>query len=124
MLLQERPEKDPPQGCRCCGDEDRRMEFMAFRSKLGWALINNEFKRNEELQETRSKKRKKVETHHLETAPKYARKWLGSRWDKSCKQEYQQDQCKGKRRCGKKCKLSVNAVFGIGYAGRVMLIML
>ena len=70
-------------------DEERKMDFMAFRSKLGWALINNEFKRNEESQETRSKKRKKVETHHLETAPKYARKWLGSRWDKSCKQEYQ-----------------------------------
>ena len=100
-------------------DEERRMDFMAFRSKLGWALINNEFKRNEEARDTRSKKRKKLQMHHLETAPKNARKWLGTRWDKSCKQEYQQHWCKGKRGCGKKCELTVSAILDIGYAVRV-----
>ena len=33
-------------------DEERKMDFMAFRSKLGWALINNEFKKNNESRET------------------------------------------------------------------------
>ena len=75
-------------------DDANKLDFMRFRSQLAWSLVFNEYRGTAESPTTRSAKKKKVDEHRLESAPVNARRWLGTRWDKSCKQDYQQHRCK------------------------------
>ena len=75
-------------------DDKEKIDFMSFRSRLAWSLITNEFRETSESCNTRSKRKKRTEQHELQTAPPHAKKWLGTKWDKTCSQEYQQHRCK------------------------------
>ena len=52
---------------------DEKLQFMDFRSKLGWDLINNEYLDIEEDESERRSKRKKRGDHELEKAPPHAK---------------------------------------------------
>ena len=74
-------------------DEDQRMEFMSFRSKFAWALINNEYIASEEAARTRGKKRNRENDHCYVSAPPHAKTWMGTKWNLSASQRYQQHRC-------------------------------
>ena len=74
---------------------DEKLQFMDFRSKLGWDLINNEYLDIEEDESERRSKRKKRGDHELEKAPPHAKNWMGGRWDLTSNQKYKQFRCRG-----------------------------
>ena len=49
------------------------MDFMLFRSKFAWALINNEYLASEEAARTRGKKRNRENDHCYVSAPPHAK---------------------------------------------------
>ena len=75
--------------------QDKKLGMMEFRSKLGWALIHNEYLKKTNT--TRGSKRKigKVKAHLLVSAPPHARKFIGGKWDCTAKCRYQQYICSG-----------------------------
>ena len=53
---------------------------MRFRSELAWSLAFNEYRGTTESAKTRSKKKRKLDEHKLDSAPINTRRWLGTRW--------------------------------------------
>ena len=74
--------------------DEGKIDFMTFRSRLAWSLIMNEFRDTSDPSTTRSKRKVVTETHELKSAPPHAKRWLGTKWDLTCSQDYQQHRCK------------------------------
>lgn len=74
--------------------DEGKIDFMTFRSRLAWSLIMNDFRDTSDPSTTRSKRKVVTETHELKSAPPHAKRWLGTKWDLTCSQDYQQHRCK------------------------------
>ena len=73
-----------------------KMTLMEFRTKLAWALIENEYLDKAEATEVKNKRKKAGVDHVLRTAPKRAKNWDGQKWDLSAKMDYPQFWCRMK----------------------------
>ena len=66
---------------------------MNFRSKLGWALINNIYLDTNTNSQRSKRKAREINAHNLENAPPYAKKFINGKWNKSAKLKYQKYVC-------------------------------
>ena len=63
-------------------DGNEKMTLLEFRRALAWELINNPDMVEKEEKLRRSKRRRdKVAEHALGTAPRFARRWNGIKWE-------------------------------------------
>jgi hypothetical protein len=83
-------------------DEEDKMELLHFRRLLALALINNEW-RGDENQESHATRKRRMK-HTLTTAPIHATQFLGGKWICKAKSAYQQHVCRGQ-----KCKKQVRS---------------
>ena len=58
-------------------NSDEKMDFMTFRSKLAWSMINNMYLMDEESPDTRGRKKRRQNEHKWETAPPHAKFFFG-----------------------------------------------
>ena len=68
---------------------------MDFRSKLGWALINNIYLDTNTNYQRSKRKSREINAHNLTNDPPYAKKFISWKWNKSTKLKYQQYACRG-----------------------------
>ena len=70
-----------------------RLDWMDFRSKFAWALIDNPYLVPESSDNKSRTRKRKATAHSLVSAPPHASKYDGSKWIKSAKFRYQQYTC-------------------------------
>ena len=68
---------------------------MDFRSKLGWALINNIYLDHNTNPQQKKRKAREINAHNLTNSPLYAKKFISGKWNKNSKFNYQQYVCRG-----------------------------
>ena len=72
---------------------EERKKLQEFRSDFAWALIDNQFLNDTEEAGRQKRAKRHVTKCKLESAPPFAKRKIGGKWDKSCKQKYQQYAC-------------------------------
>ena len=82
---------------------EERLKLQEFRSELAWELIDNTFLNDENEKHKTGRPKRHIIDHKLETAPPFAKKICKGKWDKTCKQRYQQFACKSFQ-CSKKVR--------------------
>ena len=80
---------------------EEREKLREFRSDFAWVLIDNIFLIDQEVAWRQKRAKRHCTDHTLESAPIFTKRRLGVKWDKSCKQKYQQYACRTYR-CTKK----------------------
>ena len=91
-------------------NSDEKMDFMTFRSKLAWSMINNMYLKDEESPDTRGRKKKRLNEHKWETAPPHAKFFCQNKWNLTCSQRFQQHRCSVSgcnKRTRKYCKCNI-----------------
>jgi hypothetical protein len=83
-------------------DEEDKMELLHFRRLLALALINMEW-RGDENKESHATRKRRMK-HTLATAPTHTTQFLGGKWSRNAKSAYQQHICRGQ-----KCKKQVQS---------------
>jgi hypothetical protein len=81
------------------GNAEKSMTMLQFRRSLAKELIANDFEGVEdEIVATprRSKRKRLLQVHHLQHAPKHAQRFSNGKWVGKTKQPYQQYTCKTK----------------------------
>ena len=73
---------------------EERKKFQDFCSDFTWALIDNTFLIDQETAGREKRAKRRVIDHKLESAPSFPKRRMGKKWDKSCKQKYQQYACR------------------------------
>ena len=58
-------------------NSNEKMDFMTFRSKLAWSMINNMYLMDEESPDTRGRKKRRQNEHKWETALPHAKFFFG-----------------------------------------------
>ena len=75
-------------------DGNERMTLLEFRRMFAWEMINNpELVEAEEKLRCSKRCRNVAVEHCMQTAPKHARQWTGTKWLRGAKKAYQQYTC-------------------------------
>ena len=69
------------------GEEKKKLQ--EFRSDFACALIDNVFLIDQEEAGHQKRAKRHKTDHRLESAPPFAKRRVGRKWDKSCRQKYQ-----------------------------------
>ena len=86
-------------------------ELVDFRKKLAFALIRNEYYK-EEVEANERKKRKFQGEHELVKAPPHCGKYERGKWVNNCKQEYQNYPCRTPN-CKKRIRTCCSCALGV-----------